>query len=460
MRTPFCLSSVLVFSSVLASAGAQLTWQRVFPATTPDARYGHAMAFHEARGRIVLFGGATDNVLKLDDTWEYDGQTWRLMTPVQRPPARRWHSMVYDAVNRSILLFGGDSATSQGALNDVWQYDVFGNWQPYLTLSGPSGRFAHAASFDWRTGTMVVFGGYVGATAVDECWLLSPPSRIWTRYTGATPPARVYPGMVFDTTRNVTVLTGGAADPARFSDTWEFDGTWRNRSIISAPLQQISLAYDSVRQRVLFFGGLALIGTNNSTVDSFGEYDGTAWTFRQISRPGRRTSARLAFDSARGKTVLFGGSTFPGVLNDTWTLASAIPAAATAFGTSCGGTTPSLAALAPADRPWIDSTFQMRLSNLPTIGLAGIYLGASRTTWAGIPLPFDLTPLGMTNCQQLVSGELLQNANANGDLVLRIPASASLNGQQFFAQGVAFAPGANSANLVTSNALAMTVGLR
>lgn len=225
-------------------------------------RCGHAMVFHEGRNRVVLFGGATDTVNKLDDTWEFNGVTWQLMSPSSRPPARRWHSMVYDPQSRSIYMFGGDSQATQGSLSDVWEYDALGNWRSYPTLPGPAGRYGHCASFDRQTGQMIVFGGTVGNASVDECWTISPPSRIWTRISGATPPARTYAGMVYDAVRGVTVLAGGARGTLHFSDTWEFNGTWQSRNAVGAPLQQISLTYDSVRQRVVFAGGLALIGSN------------------------------------------------------------------------------------------------------------------------------------------------------------------------------------------------------
>jgi len=43
----------------------------------PDARWAHAMIYHTARQRTLLFGGhlAGDEEYA-GDTWEWDGQTW------------------------------------------------------------------------------------------------------------------------------------------------------------------------------------------------------------------------------------------------------------------------------------------------------------------------------------------------------------------------------------------------
>ena len=45
-------------------------------AKDPNARFGSAMAFDEARGRTVLFGGLLADRTPLDDTWEWDGTDW------------------------------------------------------------------------------------------------------------------------------------------------------------------------------------------------------------------------------------------------------------------------------------------------------------------------------------------------------------------------------------------------
>lgn len=464
MHLSLSTSALFLLFASAGSAVAQLAWTQVTPANSPGGRYGHAMAYHEARGRMVLFGGANDTVNKLDDTWEFDGTTWQLMSTTVRPPARRWHAMVYSPTFRSVLLFGGDLQSTAGPANDVWVYTSTGRWAELTTVGvEPAGRYGHCATWDSRRQTMVVFGGMTTNVPLQECWELDS-GFAWRQFTGTLPPGRMQAGMAFDSHRQVSVLTSGVAGQTHLSDTWEFDGTWRRVSnATSAPLQQISLAYDSVRRRVLFLGGLASNGSAGFTVDSFGEYDGTTWMFRQIPRPSRRTSARAAFDTQLGRTILFGGSTFPGVLGDTWRLESQIPASAVPFGTSCGGATPSLGALAPNDRPWIGSPFGLSVQGLPSIGLVGIYFGASRTSWAGVPLPLDLTFLGMPACQQLVSGDVLVSVAGSGgvgNLTLNVPAQTAFNGQQLFTQAVVLSPAANPAGFVMTNAQTLTLGLR
>lgn len=75
-----------------------------------------------------------------------------------------------------------------------------------------------------------------------------------------------------------------------------------------------AMAYDSARQRTVLFGG------NPGQLNDTWEYDGNNWTRMspKTSPPGRFIHA-MAYDSRRGRTVLFGGagSTNPR-FNDTW----------------------------------------------------------------------------------------------------------------------------------------------
>jgi len=51
-------------------------WIKIETLSAPLPRIGHAMAYDEARGVTVLFGGEDKNGEDLNDLWEYDGTTW------------------------------------------------------------------------------------------------------------------------------------------------------------------------------------------------------------------------------------------------------------------------------------------------------------------------------------------------------------------------------------------------
>src|SRR5262249_6052282 len=129
---------------------------------------------------------------------------------------------------------------------------------------------------------MVVTLGAIGLSAVTS----SAQSGFSSGSTGAdgalvfyTPPAARYGhAMVYDTVRQRVVLFGGQSSSGRLNESWEYDGTsWTERNLATAPdaRYQHAMAYDAARQRVVLFGGdPATSGTLNETW----EYDGTSWT--------------------------------------------------------------------------------------------------------------------------------------------------------------------------------------
>ena len=73
-----------------------------------------------------------------------------------------------------------------------------------------------------------------------------------------------------------------------------------------------ALAYDAARGVTVLFGG----DDSNETW----EWDGVAWTLRSPNElPPARSQHALTYDAARGVVLLFGGVASAQPLNDTWT---------------------------------------------------------------------------------------------------------------------------------------------
>ena len=103
--------------------------------------------------------------------------------------------------------------------------------------------------------------------------------------------------------RGRVAIYGGEA-PAILSDTWEWDGTsWVERTGLgTAPVRAVhSVAYDVVRQRMVFFGGF-----NSGPVA--GTYElGTTWSYPTPSAPpSARQAAAMAYDALTGRVILVG----------------------------------------------------------------------------------------------------------------------------------------------------------
>ncbi|MGH9126546.1 MAG: Kelch repeat-containing protein [Acidimicrobiales bacterium] len=160
------------------------------------------------------------------------------------------------------------------------------------------------------------------AEAADSNSLLT-----WTKLApGTSPPARFDAAMAFDTANDTAVLyggLGGTTDTTVLGDTWVFDGTaWAEEAPANGPppLAAASMAYDSVNNRLLLFGGKTAGGAVSSQTWS---WDGTKWTLvpqpAGLGSPPARYGASVADDTVAGVDVLFGGIGSAGTaLGDTW----------------------------------------------------------------------------------------------------------------------------------------------
>lgn len=70
------------------------------------------------------------------------------------------------------------------------------------------------------------------------------------------------------------------------------------------------MAFDSARNRTVLFGGMGSTGELSDTW----EWNGTAWSPISTPMPPARAFHGLAYDSARQRTVLFGGANLAGLL--------------------------------------------------------------------------------------------------------------------------------------------------
>ncbi len=145
----------------------------------------------------------------------------------------------------------------------------------------------------------------VGASAADPNWALQKP--------GLTPSARAWVAMDYDSRRARTVVFGGSTLSDTLADTWEWDGSsWSQFSTVPSPPTSVGqgMAYDSAR-------GVSVLLVNSVTW----EWDGSTWVLKPTtSAPSSRTWTAMTYDSVRKQVVLFGGQgSNSTLLGDTWT---------------------------------------------------------------------------------------------------------------------------------------------
>jgi hypothetical protein len=93
------------------------------------------------------------------------------------------------------------------------------------------------------------------------------------------------------------------------ADTWEWDGENWTQVEDAGPAARFSFAVasDTIRNRVVLFGGAIIALDGPQALDDTWEWDGAAWTQQEETGPFARSGHQMTFDSVRARTVLFGG---------------------------------------------------------------------------------------------------------------------------------------------------------
>ena len=298
------------------------TWTEMHADPAPHYRWGAAMTYDSASGTMVLFGGQDDVAPFFNDTWTYDfrANKWTQRFPARSPSNRTMHSMAYDSAEGVVVLHGG--ATLTGSSNETWTYDATLNtWTMKSPPTTPPVRSFQAMVYDSAAERVVLFGGCVNPQKFDDTWTYQAGADTWTRMTPA-PPVLNAAAMAFEPTSARTVSFGGWLPDYRgvSQETWTYDlrtAIWTYMHPAKSPSARIfhAMAYDSAEGVVVLFGGNLGEGTRKSDTWTY-DFDLNTWTqMHPVSYPSARENAVMAYDSANGFIVLFGGVS----LNDTWT---------------------------------------------------------------------------------------------------------------------------------------------
>lgn len=311
-----------------------------------------SVVYDRARGTIIAFGGRSATT-PVDSTLEFVGGRWEVRQPANKPSARSFAQLTYDPVRERVVLYGGYGSGGV-SLRDTWEWD------------GTDWTLVHGAGPVLDSGfSQLAYAGYGGLGVV----LLSartpnqpstPPGlwawdgNTWARQDRFGPSPGVLGvardpatsrlialsggGLVrLDPDRWTTLLTGGAAfyeqtcavyDSVRrhvvvhssnVTSERAADG-WRQFTYadLGLPRDGYSMAFDSNRGRSLIFGGITDSFPTNNTWERI---DGVWQRAIVPTRPSARAGHAMVYDAAAGRTVLFGGSTggFAGpALGDTW----------------------------------------------------------------------------------------------------------------------------------------------
>ena len=300
-------------------------WTRQEDLPYEVARVGQGMAYDEAHERVVMFGGGNADVY-FGDTWSWDGSHWTQLAPAASPPSRQNHAMTYDPLREQIVVFGGYGGSGDERLADTWTWDGT-TWTMASPAHAPRPRYASSMAFEGKSGDVVLFAGTSAAGWLNDTWAWD--GKDWTERAAPTaPPARTRGQlMVYEAAQDQMVLFGGFGPASGWmNDTWVWNaragapGGWTEATPEVSPSLRLghAMAYDEAHAEIVLFGGFGQPGEMNDTwlwqKDAWTEAPGSRST---ASPPGRDGHA-LAYDAARGVTVLFGGRTSSGLASDTW----------------------------------------------------------------------------------------------------------------------------------------------
>jgi len=295
----------------------------------PSDRAWPGMVYDSVNKKVVLFGGTNESNYK-DDTWVYDvaSNIWTTMNPSTKPSARERVVMVYDSSNNLIMLYGGCIGSNQ-FVDDTWVYDVATNtWTEKNPLNHPNVEVEYGMAYDSANKVVVLFGGYDGDSErfLNETWVYDVTADTWTQKNPSTKPTvRGYFSMAYDSVNEKIVLFGGYLGDGDYSDeTWLYDlkeDKWTQKNPTKKPSARSNhrMTYDSAINKVVLFGGQ---DDSNNDLDDTWLYDvvSNTWTQKNpLIKPSARRVPGMAYDSANNKIALFGGVTAEGANNhDTW----------------------------------------------------------------------------------------------------------------------------------------------
>ena len=215
----------------------------------------------------MLFGGLGPGLLRLTDTWLWNGRDWVQANPAFTPLGTIQEGMTFFSGTGTVLMYSGLFIVEEGLHLYSWN------------------------GSDWADLT----------------------------FTGGPPLSAFQGGLSVDPVRRVVVLLAYDVNQTALQH-WEFDGTtWTHRDVTTPPTRSlVQTVTDERTHTIVMFGG---IGMNDTWT-----WDGARWTQLQPRHsPSMRSSTgprpTLAYDAERGRVVLFGGydEKAAGSLNDTWT---------------------------------------------------------------------------------------------------------------------------------------------
>src|SRR6058998_3970948 len=216
-----------------------------------------------------------------------------------------------------------------------------GTWTELSADQTPFVRDDHSLVYDPVRDRLLIFGGTTASQFPDPYWsnevwaltLSGSPTLTQVTTSGTPPAARSDASTIYDSVRDRLVVFGGIGPYGAVNDVWELTlsgtPTWSEitpAGTLPPTLAYHTAVYDASRDRMIVFGGYDYGGggdRNEVWVLTFGR----APTWSQMAPSGTPPSPRsihsAVYDGPRDRMVVFGGyssSAATAEQNDTWAL--------------------------------------------------------------------------------------------------------------------------------------------
>lgn len=199
-----------------------------------------------------------------------------------------------------------------------------GTEEPPPPVISPPASAGHALVYHAALRAVVLvnagLGGMSSPPLTSRTVLWRWNGQSWSILDSLGPPVRNLGGVAYDIHRDRIVMHGGSYSvDLIYDETWEWSATngWENRTSGTGPGRRdhTDMVYDPERRRTVLFGGSSAPGVN---VPGTWLWDGNSWQQSPATGPVERTHHSLVFDAASRRVLVFGGRSSTTTLGDTW----------------------------------------------------------------------------------------------------------------------------------------------
>lgn len=317
------MSPAALFALSLLLLPARALSSQTTAGLTPPHRRHEALTYDPASKRVYLYGGqhvvSNSETPVLADMWSWDGLRWTELA-ASTGTGMIVHKLFSDGAG-SIFAIGIPRAPGAFTMPTGGAVTMRWGGMRWRTIVGDSTpvREGAAGAWDSQRHRFVLFGGLVRDHYAGDTWEFD--GHRWLQAATNGPPPMLGAAMAFDSERQVMVLFGGVDTAGhKYGDTWEWNGASWTKVATAGPAARFGagIAYDAVRHETILFGGT---DSSNTKLNDTWRWDGRRWQGAEVGlAPVPRSEGYLAYDSARGIIVMFGGEgavNFPS-LGDTW----------------------------------------------------------------------------------------------------------------------------------------------